>query len=467
MKTELYPFQKEGVAQMERFLAKGTGVLLADAPGLGKTIQALTVLANHPEWRPAVIVCPASIKGGWERQASQHLGMRVTVLGSRSPENYQIPPARNEVFCINYDVLSAWADWLIARNPKVVVADECHFAGNKQAQRTKALKKLVSAAGRLIAISGTPMTNNPVELWPVLNMIDPEEWNSFHGFTVQFTHRRRTPWGWDYKRPKDLDCLHERLTEGCMVRRLKSEVLKDLPAMTTDVVPVMLSRDGRQEYNRAEKDFRSWLVENLSRLKAVPSLKAEAVTKVGHLRRLVARLKIDQMTEWVENFLIQSDEKIILFAWHRKMVEIFSQRFKNCAVVTGEVTGADRTRQFDRFNHDKDCRVFIGNRAAYEGWSASACSHTAFLELPWSPGHLQQASERTHGIGRGQEDKRSMAHLLVAANTYEEKLCQLLDYKSGNIDQTLNGGTGKEQTGIADKLLSVIAGVESGGEVLT
>jgi SWI/SNF-related matrix-associated actin-dependent regulator 1 of chromatin subfamily A len=454
VKAKLYPFQQEGVAMIEQFMAAENGVLLADSMGLGKTIQALTYLANHPELRPAVIVCPASIKGGWEQQARQHLNMRVAVLEGRNPQKFGISQASRQIFVINYDILDAWAEWLIKQNPKIVVGDEIHYCGNKTTIRTRAMKKLVASAGKFIAISGTPLTNNPMELWPTLNMNNAERWGTHHGFSLMYTHRRRTPWGWDYRKPKNLSQLHQRLKESCMIRRLKEDVLDDLPAKMSNVVPIVLS--DRKEYNAAERDFRAWVVKNMTRPQAMRTLRAEAMTKMGHLKRLCAKLKMRHMIGWVENFLEASDQKIILFAVHRAVIEIVQKTFKGCAVVTGDVTGKDRDKEFNRFNRDKKCRVFVGNiKAAGVGWSASACSDVAFLELPWTPGDIEQASDRIRGIGRGIKGVGATSHFLIAANTVEEKICQMIEAKKETLDRTLNGTHSKEEMDIVSRLLDL------------
>lgn len=452
MTTPLYKFQEEGVARIEEL---GGNALLADEMGLGKTIQALTYLKNHPELRPAVIVCPASIKGGWERQASEHLNLRVELLSTRRP-----PKARlfygPTVFCINYDILKDWLPWLLRAGPKIIIADECHYVTSIRAQRTRALQELVRATGKLLAISGTPLTNRPGELWPVLNMISPKLWPNHLRFLLNYTNRRMTPWGWDYSRPKNLGKLHRKMVRTCMIRRLKQDVLADLPEKTRNVVPIVLS--DRKEYDEAERDFRSWLIRSLGGA-AFRSLRAEAVVKVGHLKRLAAKLKLRHMIGWVENFLEQSDGKIILFAVHRSIIAEVKNTFRRCAVVTGDVTGGRRDAEFRRFNEDGRCRVFVGNiQAAGVGWSASACSDVAFLELPWTPGAVEQAIDRTHGIGRGRAGTHTTAHFLLAANTVEERICRLLDRKQKTLDLALDGRRGNDKADLLDALMDEMSG---------
>lgn len=439
MTAKPFPFQSEGVNALDAFLTGGEGALLADSMGLGKTLQALLLLKRHPEWRPAVIVCPASVRGGWEAQASEHLNMRVDVLmGQRPPKTRLLTP---QVVVLSYDVLKFWADWLIGIKPMMVIADECQMLTNRGAQRTRAMKRLVEATrangGKFLAVSGTPLTNKPSELWPVLNMIDPKRWRNFMHFTARYTFRKRTPWGWDFSRPRRLPKLHATLKKTCMVRRLKEDVLHDLPEKSHNVVPIKLT--ARKEYDEAERDFRRWLVSNFGP-KANRSLKAEAVVKVGHLKRLAAKLKLKQMISWVQNFLGGSDEKIILFCVHKKVVAALKESFKGSAVVTGDVTGSKRDAEFRRFNTDPKCRVFIGNiQAAGVGWSASACSNVAFLELAWTPGAMDQAIDRIHGIGRGQKGKVSTAHYLLAAGTIEERIAKLLDKKRKTLVGVLDG----------------------------
>lgn len=441
MPTKLYTFQREDVDKIHAFNGR---CLLASHMGLGKTLQVLTYMKEMPEPGVVVIVCPASLKNHWAREARKHLDMRVTILEGRCPHTgYALGQSKekHELVIVNYDILQSWCGQLACLYPKLVVADECHALQSHTTIRTKAMQSLLDIANvpHFIAVSGTPIINRPIEFWPVLNMICPKKFPSFHAFGHKFCRPRHTRWGWEFKGSSKPKKLHFILNKYVMIRRLKKDVLKDLPDKQRIVVPMAIEEP--QEYKKATKEFITWMKLNFGKQKADKAAQAEALVKIGYLRRLAARLKMKAVTEWVDEFL-ESGEKLILFGVHREMVEGFQKKYGKtaCASVTGSVIGKDRQIEFDRFNADPKCVLFAGNlQAAGSGWSANACSTVAFLELCWSPGAHMQAEDRTHGINRGQAGMKSTAFYLVANGTIEEKLCDILLDKSKMIDSVVDG----------------------------
>ncbi len=169
--TKLYPYQKRGVLRIERF---GGRVLLSDAMGLGKTIQALTWLKRFRKRRktlPAIVVCPASLKWNWEIETLKHIGVQADILEGVNPPKRFRP--QSKLIILNYDILKAWLPVLKSWDPQTVVLDECHYAQNRSTQRSKAARNLCESVPYVLALSGTPLTNRPAELWSVLNLIRP------------------------------------------------------------------------------------------------------------------------------------------------------------------------------------------------------------------------------------------------------------------------------------------------------
>ena len=142
MKTKLKPFQKKGVRKITHF---GGRALLADEMGLGKTLQTLKWLEENPEIRPAVVVCPASLKWVWQHEARLHLKMRSEILeGTKPPKTKAI--GKHQIIILNYEILQYWMEWIVELKPQVLIVDECHYIKNSTRIRTKAVKKL----GKLI-----------------------------------------------------------------------------------------------------------------------------------------------------------------------------------------------------------------------------------------------------------------------------------------------------------------------------
>jgi SNF2 family DNA or RNA helicase len=200
---------------------------------------------------------------------------------------------------------------------------------------------------------------------------------------------------------------------------------------------VTLELPDRKEYDLAEKDFINWL-RRVSPEKARSAANAEYLVRRGYLHRLAGELKLKQCIEWVDNFLIQSDQKLILFGIHKKVIKPIFEHYKERAVlVDGSVTGEDRQKAVDGFTNNKNKRLFVGNMvAAGVGWNGTAASDVVFVELTWTPGLHTQAEDRPHRIG---QKLPVFCHYLVAENTVEEDLCALLQRKQNTVSSILDG----------------------------
>lgn len=436
---KLYPFQKEGVERIKGFDGR---VLLADSMGLGKTVQALSYLTTTPGVLPAVVVCPASVKFVWEQEA-ERMGVSSIVLSGRAP--YEVEPV--DLYIINYDILvdkvkifrngrmkvlgGAWLKTLRRFQPQTIIIDECHFAKNPKSKRTKAIKKLCRKIPHVLALSGTPMTNRPAELWPTLNLLRPDVWPAFWPFAQSYCGLTHGYFGWDWSGATNLDKLNVQLTKYVMIRRRKEDVLKDLPAKLRDTVPCEMRKP--IEYQEAETDFAGWLQENYG-----PDKKPMALTKVGYLLRLAAKLKARAVIRWINEFLESSDEKLVVFAKHHKMIDAIVKHVDYRSVTLDGRMSADKKKDaVTQFQQDKKIRLFVGNiKAAGVGITLTAASTVAFTELDWVPSDLNQAEDRCHRIG---QEHPVWVHYLIAKGTVEERLCAALIKKQAVMDKAIDG----------------------------
>lgn len=436
--------QIRAVEKMEEFNGR---MLLADDPGLGKSLSSLMYVDRHPDLRPVVVVCPASLKWNWQNEITTHLGVRSTVLEGTRPRGR--PIAGCPIWVINYDILHAWLPWLQDLKPKVVIADEVHYARSSRARRTKMLRKLVRGVKHFLALSGTPICSRPAELFSVLNMLRPDLYPSFHVYAQDFCNLKRRPWGWDYSGAKALPRLHRELTASLMLRRRKEDVLKDLPDRTLETVTLPL--DDPSDYRKAELDFARWIREK-NPTRANAAMRMEMAVRQGYLLRLAARRKIPAVYEWLDNFLEETDEKLLVFGVHKNILRAVHESYPGQSVlVTGEVTGRDRQLCFDQFNRDKKTRLFVGNvQAAGVGWSCRSASSVAFVELPWLPAEVTQAIDRVRGIGRGVDGVPASVFFLLAHGTVEEDLCRTLQGKQDTVGRVLDGRGGGKDLDIHD-----------------
>lgn len=443
--AELKPFQLRGVELIEEMKGR---VLLADEMGLGKTLQALGYLSRHPELRPAVIVTPASLKWHWQNEARTHFGMRAGVLEGRPKGHRRLHDA---IVILNYDILPFWLPALIPPRPRCVILDEVHYIKNSSARRTRAVFQLVKEVPSVLGLSGTPFTNRPIELWSVLKAIRPGLFPSKEKFAWRYCQPKWTPWGWQYNGATRLKELHQILYACCMIRRKKTQVLDQLPSKTRRLVFYRLP--DRSEYQRAREDFLHWLAQ-ISPARAVRAARSEALTKVGYLLRLVARLKLDWTEQWIRDFLeIHPEEKLVCFTSHTFVIDRLKEAFGDtAAVVDGRVSGVRRHETVRRFQCHRKTRLFLGNwTAAGVGINLTASHHLAALDLPWTPAELVQGEDRIHRMG---QEHRCTVHYLTALDTLEEKQIRLLQKKADILESVLDGARTADSLDLLTELIS-------------
>lgn len=428
LQMELFPFQKKGVNFIE---ARDGRALIGDEMGLGKTAQALAWLQLHPEKQPAIIVCPASLKLNWIREARMWMKEpNVQVVSGKKPY-----PIIGDIVIINYDILSNWVNALKDIHPKVLIADECHYFKNNGTKRTKAVKALGKNIPHVIALSGTPIVNRPIEGFNALRLIDSTVTPDFWTFARQYCGAKHNGFGWDFSGATNTEELHEKLTNTVMLRRLKKDVLQDLPDKIYSFTPMELNNE--KQYRRAEKNFIQWVKESKGIAAANKASNAEALAEIEGLKQLAVKGKMKQSIEWIHN-LVDTDGKLVVFATHKFVIAQLMEEFGDVAVkVDGSVSGADREKAVDAFQNDESVRLFIGNiKAAGIGLTLTAASTVVFLELPWTPGELVQAEDRCHRIGQ----KNSVnIYYLLASGTIEERIAAMLDQKRKVLDAVLDG----------------------------
>jgi len=429
--TKLRPFQLEGVKEIYKFRGRA---LLADEQGLGKTIQALYWILKCKKRRPVVIVTPASVKYAWQAEAALHLNMRVEVITGRRKKRLMTLPG--DIVIINYDILASWLPALKRAKAEIIIFDECHYIKNPDAQRTKAALELSETAASVVGLSGTPLTNRPLELWPIIFAINPDLFPDRGKYAWGSCKPRYTLWGWMYDGASRTGELQRNLSSQCMIRWLKKDVAKELPPKIRKVVPFKLS--SYKEYNKAQNDFIQWLKE-ISPSKAKRAKKSQALTKIGYLLRLTAKLKLEWTTKWIEEWQeCNPGEKLICFTSHTFVIRHLAEVFGNKSVtIDGSVTGRKREESKRRFINNKRTTLLLGNWvAAGVGLNLQVANHIAALDFPWTPGDLMQGEDRIHRIG---QTKQCLIHYLVALDTIEAKQITVLRKKSRILDAVLNG----------------------------
>ncbi len=419
---ELRPFQRAGV----HYALKARRTFLADEQGLGKTVQALAALEADGAY-PAFVVCPASLKLNWERETRKWLPERsVSVITGTGAT-----PKLADITILNYDIVHAHRARLSLAKPRALVLDESHYVKNPRARRTKAVRRLAEGLpdGALrLALTGTPVMNHPDELIAQLRVLGRlDEFGSGARFSRRFQGVGAE------------ERIHWHLRRTCFVRRLKADVLPQLPRKRQVVVPVALENE--REYRLAEQDVIAWLREqplDLSELdrRVAAALRAERLAQLNALKRLAARGKLGPALAWIDDFLA-SDEPLVVFCGHREVQDLVIERFPDAAHLLGRDSQPAREAAVRAFQEEGGPQLIVcSTRVGAQGITLTRASNVAFLDLEWTPAIHDQAEDRCHRIG--QEDAVT-AWYLLAAETIDETMIELIAKKRGIVDAVTDG----------------------------
>jgi SWI/SNF-related matrix-associated actin-dependent regulator 1 of chromatin subfamily A len=438
----LYAFQKSGVEWLEWH--HGTG-LVADDMGLGKSCQSLSYLGLHPDCRPAIIVCPASVKLNWEREINLWLGPQSIHMVYGREANV-LPKA--DFYIINYDILaksikekdskkkvlakSSWIFELLKMKPKALIGDEIQAIANQSATRTKAFTHLKKHASgiQFIALSGTPIRNKPAEFFTVLNLLNPLKFPNRWKYLHRYCNSKYNGFGWTFDGATNIEELHE-LVSPLMIRRLKSEVLTELPPKRKILVPLALNETDMEEYVNASLEFQNWLQDHIDK-------GLQAQTQIDRLKQLVYIAKRNSVVQWIRDY-IDSGNKLVVYTYHKVALADLMKEFSTIAVkLDGESSAKEKQAAVDKFQTDSNCKLFIGQIiAAGIGITLTAASAVVFVEFGWSPADHEQAEDRIHRIGQTADSVT--AYYLVAPGTIEEDFMALIQTKYDRVKQIVDG----------------------------
>lgn len=387
---KLLPLQ----ARAASWLRPRSRAILGLPQGMGKTVVALDAARGYGRM---VVVCPASMKGAW---AAEHAAWEVdTPLEVYSYDEMRLGKVRPGPV-------------------DVLIADEAHRLKSPAAARTKVFAKLRKLAARVWFLTGTPMPNRPIELWPVLKMCDalPEEYSRYHDFGLRYASAHKDQWDrWVYKGKSNLDEL-SRLLSPIMYRLSKDEL--DLPEKSW----ALISLDGDRLVEAGELELSELPIDR----------NVLDITKASEIRKMCALAKLPAAVRYIRDALEDDDGKVIVFAHHAEVVATLTRELAryNPAVISGLTAPKRRAPMVQKFQTEPSCRVFIGNiAAAGEGITLTASNRVIFAEPSWSWAELDQASDRAHRIGqklpvfvevlalRGSLDERMLRRCLEKLNT--------------------------------------------------
>ncbi|KAG8198721.1 hypothetical protein JTE90_023489 [Oedothorax gibbosus] len=438
MLKTLLPFQKEGV----QFAVKHNGrVLIADDMGLGKTIQAIAVANYYSNDWPLLVVTPSSVRYSWEESFHNWLPsldrQEVSVINSGKDH---IP--NNKVVLMSYDLLTKMKDSILKRKFKMIIFDESHFLKNPKSARTKAAQDIMKQMNRIVMLTGTPALSRPIELFTQISALGYRGFLSYVEYGVRYCNGKQNTWGWDFSGSSNMEELQILLEEILMIRRLKSDVIKQLPDKFRQMVvldPSLVSTKSKvlkAMYNKMQ-------AEDLKGMERRGAL-LEYFHETGEV-------KLKAVCQYVVD-LLEGEKKFVCFAHHQNVLNGICRAIEEKKVdhirIDGSVSSEQRKKLCDKFQLNDKCQVAVLSiTSANCGITLTAASLVVFAELFWNPGILTQAEDRTHRIG---QENSVVVQYLVAKGTADDEIWPLVQRK---LDILNKAGLSKDNFKSADTIV--------------
>ena len=346
-----------------------------------------------------------------------------------------------------------------------ILVGNCHYLKNPKALRTKAVLgawhkekakriKPIQAKRRLF-LTGTPIVNRPIELHPILKSIDNKRWGNRFEYAKRYCSAYHNGYGWDFSGASHLDELQDKLRSTCMVRRLKADVLTDLPAKRRQVIEI--PANGASDVIAEEQAIAAKHESRMATLRVTVELakasddprdydravekliegQREEFAEIAKARKRTAIAKAPYVIDHINDILESGDTKVVLFTHHHEVTDQFLAEFgSRCVKLDGRNSMVSRDASVTRFQTDDHVRVFIGGiKAAGVGLTLTASAHVVFAELDWVPGNMTQAEDRCHRIG--QVNSVLVQHL-VLEGSIDARMANTLVSKQAVIDKALD-----------------------------
>jgi SNF2 family DNA or RNA helicase len=491
--ADLFPHQRAGV----EFLATARRALLADEPGLGKTAQAIRSLKKlHDRGEavfPALVVCPNTLKKNWEREFDKWWpGVNVTVIGGPSNKRKALFDQNSDVVVINWESLrshsklSSYGSIALARcldckghdsrvtpgrcevhqrelneiDFKAVIADEIHRSKDPKSKQTRALWAATGDADIRFALTGTPIANDVVDLWPILHWIAPEEWPSKTKWIDRMIDTMLNAFGGmmvlgvkPHMEQEFYAAINPR-----MRRMLKARVLPWLPEVINERRDVEMGAKQAKAYKQMAEHMIVMLEKEEGDATGDVVVAANPLTQALRLLQFASSYaeitvdpssgdekvilsdpscKVDALMDDMKNGDF-GDDSVAVCAVSRQLIDILSARLTKEGIKHGLITGAldadERQRHIDDFQAGRTKWILFTAQAGGVGVTLTTARRLVMLQRPWSLVDYKQALDRVHRIGSEIHDSVIITDY-VTEGTMEERVIQALDTKAGNFEQ--------------------------------
>ena len=453
------PYQKAGVA----YAINRKDTMIGDDMGLGKTVQALGFV-NFIKPKNVIVICPATLIFNWRNEAERWLMGDWDIVEIESKSD-RVPEGDGLFVIVNYEKLpgdSAFSASIVNRTWDVLIADEAHLLKNPESKRSQAVigeEGLMRKSHRCLFLTGTPIENYPKEIWPLASAISPAKFGNWWEFAKRYcgAHKeeRNGRQIWVTEGATHLAELQQRLRASFLVRRLKKDVLPELPPKRRQLI---ILRDNKHPWKNDPR-FRRWQeaidTDFNAKVAAIESARTEAefieavaamdkitgipFEEISETRHLMGTAKLPACKKFLNDMRASTTDPLVIFAHHRDVIEDLTKHFGSDALVVNGQTphkGPNSREEAVRAFQAGEKQIFIGQmKAAGVGLTLTRANTVVFVEEDWVPGVITQCEDRLCRIGQ-----KKMVHVihLVLKNTIEVNMVQKMLAKQKVIDAALD-----------------------------
>ena len=438
LNATLRDYQKYGYKWLKYLTDNNLGACLADDMGLGKTLQAIALLSNlHQEKKKkSMVIMPKSLIYNWENEIKKFAPkLKVGVYYGINRDFLALK--KTDVILTTYGTIRNDIENLLEQKFDLLILDESQNIKNINSQTTKAV--LLLNAKKRVALSGTPIENNLLELYSLFRFLNPE----MFGSVQQFTNNYIVP----IQKYSDISTIEElkKKIYPFLLRRVKKEVLEDLPDKIEKLVYVDMNDEHRRFYEERRKYYYSLLEKNTSSqgnfdkffvLQAINELRHIVSSPDLESKKIISSKKevlIENVVEAIEN-----DHKVLVFVNYLSSIESICDSLKENKIKYLKMTGQTKDRQtlVDKFQNDSRYKVFVMTLKTGGVGLNLVSADTIFIYDPWWNTTVEnQAIDRAYRLG---QDKTVFAYKMIMRNTIEEKILKLQEIKNKLLDDLIS-----------------------------
>lgn len=440
--ADLRPYQVEGIQWLSKLRKMHLGGILADDMGLGKTLQAIAALTQHHEaypGSPSIVVCPTSLVYNWKEEIHKfNPKLKVLAIDGTPTQRKKLHAEilNHDVLITSYSLLQKDVELYKDIPFSYSILDEAQYIKNRGTRNAKSVKMLKSS--HKLILSGTPIENSLDELWSLFDFLMPGLLSTYERFVEKFV---RYPQNGSASPSMSQSELLKKKVSPFILRRMKEEVLDELPPVSEIIYRCALSETQKELYTSYAASAREELVKlvkengfeklqihvlaTLTRLKQIcchPALFAKEQPEPGD------SAKYDMLLDLIQT-LVGSKKRVVIFSQYTKMLQIMRQDLEKLAIPFEYLDGSSKNRLniVKRFNEDVRIPLFLVSlKAGGAGLNLVGADTVIHYDLWWNPAVENQATDRVHRIG---QKKSVSSYKLITMDSIEEKILELQNRK--------------------------------------